>query len=264
VTSAVGVDLDADIVGSPTDTETDTAAGEYYESDEAVNESDDLDETVDLDRTGEPEETGDLEDESDDLGDTEPADDLEDDLIDDDLLAEAKPGPARVEQAPVTTTVPRRVSPSRSKESLADKHSDARYKERQRVLIGFVALFFGSIIAGIVLGLVGWVVMALATVSLVAYLAFLRRAVVREQQSRAQRAARAARLRREEARRREQEEQQSRIRPVVPEPPRRRRPGGAVVLEIDDEDPVFEHLPSGPRRLYFDGTSDEEYRRAVG
>ena len=267
---------DADIVEFPTDTETDAAAGEYYGPDEAalesddlvesddLDESDDLNDTVDRDRNGELDETADPEDESDDLGDTEPADDLEDDLIDDDLLTEAKPGPARVEQAPVTTTAPRKISPSRSKESLADKHSDARYKERQRVLIGFVALFLGSIVAGIVLGLVGWVVMALAAVSLVAYLAFLRRAVVREQQARAQRAARAARLRREEARRREQEEQQARIRPVVPEPPRRRRPGGAVVLEIDDEDPVFEHLPNGPRRLYFDGTSDEEYRRAVG
>lgn len=253
IVTTVGIDPVAAATGNPPDTETDDAADEYYESTEAVETE-----------SGDPADQPDPDHELDDLGDPEPADDLEEDLIDDDLLAEARPGPARVEQAPVTTAAPRRVSPSRSRESLVDKHSEARYKERQRVLLGLIGLLLGSIVSGFVLGLIGWVVMILVTVSLIAYLAFLRRAVVREQQAKAQRQARAARLRREEARRREQEEQQSRLRPVVPEPPRRRRPGGAIVLEIDDGDPVFEHLPSVPRRMSFDDTPEVDYRRAVG
>ncbi|HMS76305.1 gephyrin-like molybdotransferase receptor GlpR [Gordonia sp. (in: high G+C Gram-positive bacteria)] len=253
--TTLGVDLNPKDTEVPSD-ETDRTEGEYHEPDEAPE--------TDSDVTG-SDDTDTVDTVSGDLDDPEPADDPEEDLIDDDLLAEAMPVPARVERAPVTTTAPRRVSPSRSKESLADKHSEARYEERQRVLLGLIAVLFGSIIAGLVLGAIGWVLLFLVTISLVAYLAFLRRAVVREQQARVQRQARAARLRREEARRREREEQQARLRPVVPELPRRRRPGGAVVLEIDDEDPVFEHLPSGPRsNLYYGDVSDDEYRRAVG
>ena len=93
---------------------------------------------------------------------------------------------------------------------------------------------------------------------LVGYLFYLRRATRTEQKIRAQRAARAARTRRQEAERRRREAETPEF-ASAPPPPRLRRPGGAVVLEIDDEDPVFEHLPPYQRRRVM--REEPEYRR---
>ena len=107
--TTLGVDLNPKDTEVPSD-ETDRTEGEYHEPDEAPE--------TDSDVTG-SDDTDTVDTVSGDLDDPEPADDPEEDLIDDDLLAEAMPVPARVERTLVTTTAPRRVSPSRSKESLA-------------------------------------------------------------------------------------------------------------------------------------------------
>ena len=93
---------------------------------------------------------------------------------------------------------------------------------------------------------------------LVGYLAYLRRAVKTEQQIRAQRLARAKRSARAEEERRRRAAAVPEF-AAAPPPPRLRRPGGATVLEIDDEDPVFDHIPPFQRRRM--DREDLQYRR---
>lgn len=96
---------------------------------------------------------------------------------------------------------------------------------------------------------------------LFAYLAYLRSAVRNEQRLRAQRAARVARQRRQDEERRRREMAAPQFVPVVEPAPQMRRPGGAVVVEIDDEDPIFDHIPPFQRRRVM--REDEDFRRAA-
>lgn len=115
-----------------------------------------------------------------------------------------------------------------------------------------------SIVAGVVVGMPGWVATGVLGLLLVGYLAYLRRAVKTEQQIRAQRLARAKRSARAEEERRRRAAAVPEF-AAAPPPPRLRRPGGATVLEIDDEDPVFDHIPPFQRRRM--DREDLQYRR---
>ena len=136
-----------------------------------------------------------------------------------------------------------------------------RYRERQRVAIALLTFVVISIALGAFLGLIGWIATGITVVMLFAYLAYLRSAVRNEQRLRAQRAARVARQRRQDEERRRREMAAPQFVPVVEPAPQMRRPGGAVVVEIDDEDPIFDHIPPFQRRRVM--REDEDFRRAA-
>ena len=140
----------------------------------------------------------------------------------------------------------------------SEKERELKYRERQRVTVGLFVLTLLSIVAGVVVGTPGWVATGVLGLLLVGYLAYLRRAVKTEQQIRAQRLARAKRSARAEEERRRRAAAVPEF-AAAPPPPRLRRPGGATVLEIDDEDPVFDHIPPFQRRRM--DREDLQYRR---
>ena len=111
--------------------------------------------------------------------------------------------------------------------------SARKYVFRKRVLIVMAVILVGSATAAFELAPTAWWVCGSATAVTVLYLAYLRRQTRIEEKVRRRRTHRMARARLgvENAHDREYD--------VVPS--RLRRPG-AVVLEIDDEDPIFEHL----------------------
>ncbi|MEY8014791.1 gephyrin-like molybdotransferase receptor GlpR [Mycobacterium servetii] len=131
--------------------------------------------------------------------------------------------------------------------------SARKYVFRKRVLMAMAVVLVGSATAAFELTPSAWWICGSATTVTVLYLAYLRRQTRIEERVRRRRMQRMARARLgvENAHDREYD--------VVPS--RLRRPG-AVVLEIDDEDPIFEHLDySVPARNY--GWS-RELPRAVG
>ncbi|MFT4202101.1 gephyrin-like molybdotransferase receptor GlpR [Gordonia sp. (in: high G+C Gram-positive bacteria)] len=141
---------------------------------------------------------------------------------------------------------------------------DLKYKERQRVLLTLVGLTLLAVVAGAVFGMPGWIATGIVAFGLVAYLFFLRRAVKNETQIRQRRLARLERSRREQVARRRREFDEAPMRAAAPVPaprPRLRRPSGMAVLEIDDEDPAFDHLPlyREPRMM----DSGDDYRTAA-
>lgn len=141
-----------------------------------------------------------------------------------------------------------------------DSQGDAlRYKERQRVTLTLLVVLIAAIVSGVLLGRNGWIATGVASVLFVGYMFYLRRTVKAEQKIRAQRVARARRAARDEAQRQRREEQTPEF-AAEPAPTRLRRPGGAVVLEIDDEDPVFDHLPPFQRRRVM--REDPDFRHA--
>ncbi|MFD4291699.1 gephyrin-like molybdotransferase receptor GlpR [Rhodococcus sp. NPDC058505] len=130
----------------------------------------------------------------------------------------------------------------------------ARYAFRQRAVLGLV---LAAIMAGALALIVSstlWWACAAALLGTVGYLAYLRRQVQIEQEIRRRRMARLGRSRLGVESHDDEE-----LRLV---PSRLRRPG-AVVLEVDDEDPVFDHLDR--HDPYFDEDDDPgEVRRVVG
>ncbi|OBH04753.1 MULTISPECIES: gephyrin-like molybdotransferase receptor GlpR [unclassified Mycobacterium] len=111
--------------------------------------------------------------------------------------------------------------------------SARKYAFRKRVLMAMAVFLVGSATAAFEVSPTAWWVCGSATAVTVLYLAYLRRQTRIEEKIRRRRMQRMARARLgvENAYDREYD--------VVPS--RLRRPG-AVVLEIDDEDPIFEHL----------------------
>ncbi len=111
--------------------------------------------------------------------------------------------------------------------------SARKYAFRKRVLMVMAVILVGSATAAFELSPSAWWLCGSATGVTVLYLAYLRRQTRIEEKVRRRRMQRMARARLgvENAHDREYD--------VVPS--RLRRPG-AVVLEIDDEDPIFEHL----------------------
>ncbi|MFT4127279.1 MAG: hypothetical protein QM662_13755 [Gordonia sp. (in: high G+C Gram-positive bacteria)] len=210
----------------------------------SVAADDDHDEIVDADATGDLDDAADLDD---DAG-------ADPDLADD--VAEAADTTTR----PATTRSTRTGGSARPSVYAIEGPGDPlRYKERQRVTAGLFVLLVGAIVAGALWGRNGWIATGVAGALFVGYMIYLRRTVRNEQRVRAQRLARARRSARAEAERREQEERTPTFEPAAPAPTLR-RPGGATVVEIDDESPVFDHLPPFQRRRVM--REDEDYRSA--
>lgn len=111
--------------------------------------------------------------------------------------------------------------------------SARKFAFRKRMLMSMSALLLVSGVAAVFLGSALWWVCGTVGAVTVLYLGYLRRQTRIEEQLRRRRAQRMARSRLGVENTNDQEFD------VVPS--RLRRPG-AVVLEIDDEDPVFEHL----------------------
>jgi hypothetical protein len=111
--------------------------------------------------------------------------------------------------------------------------SARKFAFRKRMLMSMAALLLVSGVAAVFLGSALWWVCGTVGAVTVLYLGYLRRQTRIEEQLRRRRAQRMARSRLGVENTKDQEFD------VVPS--RLRRPG-AVVLEIDDEDPVFEHL----------------------
>lgn len=120
--------------------------------------------------------------------------------------------------------------------------SARKYVFRKRMLMAMAAILVGSAVASFEVTPAAWWICGTATVVTLLYLAYLRRQTRIEAKVRRRRAQRMARARLGV------ENTHDRDYEVVPS--RLRRPG-AVVLEIDDEDPIFEHLDYAmPMRHY--------------
>ncbi|SDU56830.1 gephyrin-like molybdotransferase receptor GlpR [Gordonia westfalica] len=260
-------DHDADDAAAETDddltdeTEYDEADSEdaEYEDDSEVAEHDDESEYDEDAEYEDDSETDEFEDEYEDA-----TDELDEDEYDDYARAsrhtEAEPESVVDEiedERPAARTAQPRRAARRSVYS-SEKERELKYRERQRVTLGLFVLTILALVSGFLIGTPGWVATGVIGLMLVGYLAYLRRAVKVETQIRAQRLARAKRAQRAEEERRRRAAAVPEF-AAAPPPPRLRRPGGAVVLEIDDEDPVFDHLPPFQRRRM--DREDLEYRR---
>ncbi len=132
---------------------------------------------------------------------------------------------------------------------------DARkYAFRKRVLMVMAVVLVGSATAAFEISPTAWWLCGTATAVTVFYLAYLRRQTRIEEKVRRRRMQRMARARLGV------ENTHDREYDVVPS--RLRRPG-AVVLEIDDEDPIFEHLDDARAMRAYGGWS-RDLPRAVG
>lgn len=130
----------------------------------------------------------------------------------------------------------------------------ARYAFRQRTVLALVLAAIMTAALALVISPAVWWLCAATVVGLGGYLAYLRRQVQIEQEIRRRRMARLSRSRLGVESRDDDELQ------LVPS--RLRRPG-SVVLEIDDEDPVFDHLDHFD--VHFDiEDAPGEVRRVVG
>jgi hypothetical protein len=183
----------------------------------------------DADFEVEPEELDDLDDAEDEYDEVE-SDGTEHDYeyVDDTSGLEA---PSEAEgQAPESMSHARRRS---YETATAAAVSARKYKFRKRMLLAMgVALLASAIVAYVVTPTMWWVCGTVGAVTLL-YLGYLRRQTRIEEQVRRRRAQRMARSRLGVENTNDGEFD------VVPS--RLRRPG-SVVLEIDDEDPIFEHL----------------------
>jgi hypothetical protein len=125
----------------------------------------------------------------------------------------------------------------------ANAVSVRKYKFRKRMLTAMIVMVAASAIAAALLGPTLWYVCGGIAAVTVLYLGYLRRQTRIEERLRRRRAQRIARSRLGV------ENTDDREFDVVPA--RLRRPG-SVVLEIDDEDPIFEHLDYTPFARHFD------------
>jgi hypothetical protein len=152
--------------------------------------------------------------------------------------------------APVTRPTSRR---RRFDTQTAEAVSARKYVFRKRVLMVMAAVLIGSATVAFQASSSAWWICGSATVVTMFYLSYLRRQTRIEEHVRRRRTQRMARARVGV------ENTYDREYDMVPS--RLRRPG-AVVLEIDDEDPIFEHLDYAmPMRTY--GYS-RDLPRAVG
>jgi uncharacterized membrane protein len=121
--------------------------------------------------------------------------------------------------------------------------SARKYTFRKRMLTAMAVLVIASLAAAYTLTPAMWWVSAAVSAMTLLYLGYLRRQTRIEERLRRRRAQRIARSRLGV------ENTDDREFDVVPS--RLRRPG-AQVLEIDDEDPIFEHLDYAPFARHFD------------
>ncbi|MDF3282483.1 gephyrin-like molybdotransferase receptor GlpR [Gordonia sp. N1V] len=270
------VEVEVDLLDEDDDAELDDESQyqdaeleDEYGDDENAEYDDDYDEDDEYDDEGaeyEDDLDGDYEDSEYDEYDDDDEDyddevDLEDE-VDEELEGLRKRREATPAAAEETVPEVKQDRKSRRRSAYTiDATGDAlRYKERQRVTLALAAMVIAAIVCGVLFGQYGWIATGVTGVLFVGYLFYLRRTVKAEQQIRAQRIARARRAAKADAER-ERREMQTPEFAAAPPPPRLRRPGGAVVLEIDDEDPVFDHLPPFQRRRVM--REDEDFRQAA-
>lgn len=221
-----------------------TAADAEFEIDERVEEP--VDEVVEDDVLEEQPVDEVVEDEAfedealeDDTVEDEPADEIDEDLeyraegTDHDYeTVDDSSGLEAVSESDLDDAMsqPRR---DRYQSKTAAAVSARKFAFRKRMLMSMSALLLVSGVAAVFLGSALWWACGTVGAVTVLYLGYLRRQTRIEEQLRRRRAQRMARSRLGVENTNDQEFD------VVPS--RLRRPG-AVVLEIDDEDPVFEHL----------------------
>jgi hypothetical protein len=157
------------------------------------------------------------------------------------------------------TTEPRRYRPGRGgfDPEAAALAARARYAARQRMVLAMLLLaVISAVVAAVAYPLVWWAHGAI-DISLVGYLGYLRRQVRIEEEIRERRFARMAQARRSRPATPPVEyEREEHHEPVAKPPPQPRVTyPNAVVVDLDDEDPVFVELED-PNSL--------PYRRAVG
>jgi hypothetical protein len=147
------------------------------------------------------------------------------------------------EEEPPTTVTPTVSRRSRSDSETAAAVSARKYTFRKRVLMTMAVMLLASAAAALTIAPTAlWVCGSVAALTLL-YLAYLRRQTRIEERVRRRRTQRLARSRLGVENTYDFELD------VVPS--RLRRPG-AVVLEIDDEDPIFEHLDYAPFARHYD------------
>lgn len=162
------------------------------------------------------------------------------------LAIPAEPARERHQAPPVYSSSRRR----RFDPDVMAKENARKFAFRKRVLMGLVAaMVIAGVVAATATSTAWWACGGLG-VAAVLYLGYLRRQTRIEEQLRRRRAARYQRARVVGV-----ENVADRELDVVPQ--RLRRPGAAV-LEIDDEDPVFEHLD------YYDEPRQYRMPHAVG
>jgi hypothetical protein len=148
------------------------------------------------------------------------------------------------EADPPTTAMPAAASRARRFESKTAAAVSARkFEFRKRMLLTMAVLLLGSALAAYLWSTTMWYVCATVGAITLLYLAYLRRQTRIEERLRRRRLQRMARSRLGVENTVDHELN------VVPA--RLRRPGAAV-LEIDDEDPVFEHLDYVPFTREYD------------
>lgn len=136
--------------------------------------------------------------------------------------------------------------------------TEARFRFRQRVTLALGVLAVVALGAGLMNVPFAWYGLGAVVLALAVYLTYLRRTVRIEAEIRRRRTARLERARREREREAE----------VLDGVPAHLRRGGCVVMEIDDEDPAFDHLPRyrAEEFDFLDRRADvrEPYERKVG
>lgn len=134
---------------------------------------------------------------------------------------------------------------------VSDAHyAKTRFARRRRSVAGLVGFTLVTLIVGIVVGGWTWWLPLVGAGLLAVYLVYLRRTVRAEDELRRRRIRR-MKLARQGVRNIEDDE--------LGIPQRLRRPG-AVVVELDDEDPVFADLPYGEYEPHY----DDDLRRVAG
>ncbi|MGX7825406.1 divisome protein SepX/GlpR [Actinokineospora sp. 24-640] len=198
-------------------------------------------------RTTESALTGRVVRSADDAEDTDP-EDTHADLREDFVMREADHPEPDDDLLPDDDIEPRRYRPGRGgyDPDAAARAARAKYAFRQRVVL-FVLLsaIATAVVASVAVPWVWWLHGA-ADLLLIGYLSYLRRQVRIEDEIRRRRLARMTAVRRHHAR--PMEDYAPRQAPRLVHP-------GTVVVDIDDEDPWFDHL-GDPRHL--------AYRRAAG
>jgi hypothetical protein len=146
------------------------------------------------------------------------------------------------EEEPATVSTPRASRPRRA-ETTAAAVSARKYRFRKRMLMAMAAVMVITAVLSFTVSPDLWWACGEAGAVTILYLAYLRRQTRIEEQVRRRRQQRMARSRLGV------ENTEDREFDVVPS--RLRRPGAAV-LDIDDEDPIFEHLDEVAFARHFD------------
>ncbi|KAA0105072.1 gephyrin-like molybdotransferase receptor GlpR [Mycolicibacterium sp. P1-5] len=147
------------------------------------------------------------------------------------------------EDEPATTVTPRASRPRRSESTTAAAVSARKYRFRKRMLMVMAVVLVVTAVLSFTVSPDLWWATGVAGVVTVLYLGYLRRQTRIEEQVRRRRQQRMARSRLGVENTEDHEFD------VVPS--RLRRPGAAV-LDIDDEDPIFEHLDEVSFARHFD------------